>query len=152
MVPNVEIIYLALDKLEKNNNNPAEFRIDHEISNEAFTRIVFESEYSAKIVIDASLEGIDIGIDECSEVISWGNDYLRTKKEIAVNKISEVLSSKIKIVSYGGGLKIIYIIRDGKKSASEKLIAVDGFIFNPFKRKVKCYEAVVREIKFAGTA
>lgn len=146
MVPNVKFIYDALAKLGKINTNDSPiFRIDHEISNETFTRIIFESEYSAKVVIDASIEGIDIGINECSEVISWGNDYLRTKSEMAVNKISELLSSKIKIVSYGEGFKIIYTTMNGENFATKKIIVANGLFFNPFKRSVEYYEAVVRK-------
>ncbi|ALZ74865.1 hypothetical protein [Rheinheimera sp. F8] len=121
------------------------FVVKNDFHGDNFTRVECSITNKAHLIIDFSNGGIDLHIDGASEAFSWGTELIKKERKLIIDKFVMILTSKIRVISYGKSYKEITFESCEKNITHEKLRIFDGLFFNPFRKKIKCYPAFIEK-------
>lgn len=141
---NVKLLDRALECLEEPIlTKNIFFETDPNYVGDDFTRVYSVVEESISLVIDFSLAGIDVHLQESSEVYSWGCDFIETNPNKVVRTLVMLITSKVEVESCSDKIKK-FIFRD---ALSDKIVdvtkVIDSVFVNPFKKSTHYYPEII---------
>jgi hypothetical protein len=119
------------------------FEVD-DLSDENFLRIFLKDRKLISLVFEFSESGIDVHLDDFSEVFSWGSSFLEENKNTVSVLLKNILVCKIEVLSWDNKIKV-FLFRDFEKDVVlHKIRVIESVLINPFKKDRKLFPPIIK--------